>query len=319
MRRKFAKASVGTGNSAFEIAPAHMQREMQRILEGAPVIPLISNEDHQLFRQAVDASFEAYDNCRLGRAKPVIEVLFRSAEHVSAAMSAVERIKEELDDQVRFLAGSALWAADVDYAKESGFSGVVSGGYDREIARACRENQIPYLPGFMTLEEVNGAISAGYKIIKLFPASAPAKAKDILAPLSRLQSLKTYAPGEAGAPADLPRVATASQAMRMYLSGRQTMELVPADTSSEMSSIFNALLEADAMACCTGGVSYDNLGKFSKNPVVAGVGASYLVADAKKAGAGFEKELAAQMANSILRWYNSKPKEPASQPDHAPA
>ena len=65
--------------------------------------------------------------------------------------------------------GSVLNGKMASDAIEAGAKYVVSPGYSEEVNKVCKEMNVLYLPGCMTVSEIMKAMDAGNKMIKLFP------------------------------------------------------------------------------------------------------------------------------------------------------
>ena len=89
--------------------------------------------------------------------------------------------------------GSVLNAKMASDAIEAGAKYVVSPGYSEEVDRVCKEMQVLYLPGCMTVSEIMKAMDAGNKMIKLFPGDVfGAKyVKAIKAPIPNVEIMPT--------------------------------------------------------------------------------------------------------------------------------
>ena len=89
--------------------------------------------------------------------------------------------------------GSVLNAKMASDAIEAGAKYVVSPGYSEEVDKVCKEMQVLYLPGCMTLSEIMKAMDAGNKMIKLFPGDVfGAKyVKAIKAPIPNVEIMPT--------------------------------------------------------------------------------------------------------------------------------
>ena len=89
--------------------------------------------------------------------------------------------------------GSVLNAKMASDAIEAGAKYVVSPGYSEEVDKVCKEMQVLYLPGCMTVSEIMKAMDAGNKMIKLFPGDAfGAKyVKAIKAPIPNVEIMPT--------------------------------------------------------------------------------------------------------------------------------
>ena len=89
--------------------------------------------------------------------------------------------------------GSVLNAKMASDAIEAGAKYVVSPGYSEEVNKVCKEMNVLYLPGCMTVGEIMKAMDAGNKMIKLFPGDAfGAKyVKAIKAPIPHVEIMPT--------------------------------------------------------------------------------------------------------------------------------
>lgn len=89
--------------------------------------------------------------------------------------------------------GSVLNAKMASDAIEAGAKYVVSPGYSEEVNKVCKEMNVLYLPGCMTVGEIMKAMDAGNKMIKLFPGDVfGAKyVKAIKAPIPNVEIMPT--------------------------------------------------------------------------------------------------------------------------------
>ncbi|HHD2735358.1 TPA: bifunctional 4-hydroxy-2-oxoglutarate aldolase/2-dehydro-3-deoxy-phosphogluconate aldolase [Clostridium perfringens] len=89
--------------------------------------------------------------------------------------------------------GSVLNGKMASDAIEAGAKYVVSPGYSEEVNKVCKEMNVLYLPGCMTLSEIMKAMDAGNKMIKLFPGDVfGAKyVKAIKAPIPNVEIMPT--------------------------------------------------------------------------------------------------------------------------------
>ena len=78
-------------------------------------------------------------------------------------------------------------------AIEAGAKYVVSPGFSEEVNKICKEKNVLYLPGCMTVSEIMKAMDAGNKMIKLFPGDVfGAKyVKAIKAPIPHVEIMPT--------------------------------------------------------------------------------------------------------------------------------
>ncbi|MGV1103594.1 bifunctional 4-hydroxy-2-oxoglutarate aldolase/2-dehydro-3-deoxy-phosphogluconate aldolase [Clostridium perfringens] len=89
--------------------------------------------------------------------------------------------------------GSVLNGKMASDAIEAGAKYVVSPGYSEEVNKVCKEMNVLYLPGCMTVSEIMKAMDAGSKMIKLFPGDVfGAKyVKAIKAPIPNVEIMPT--------------------------------------------------------------------------------------------------------------------------------
>lgn len=97
----------------------------------------------------------------------VLEVTLRS----EVALRCIEAIAREVPEAI-VGAGTVRSAADARAARDAGSLFAVSPGFTDEVGRACREADLPLLPGVATASEVMAALAAGLRFLKFFPASA---------------------------------------------------------------------------------------------------------------------------------------------------
>jgi 2-dehydro-3-deoxyphosphogluconate aldolase/(4S)-4-hydroxy-2-oxoglutarate aldolase len=97
----------------------------------------------------------------------VLEVTLRTP----VALACMAAIAREVPEAI-VGAGTLRSAADVRAARDAGCQFGVSPGYTPEIGAACREAQLPLLPGVATASEVMAANADGLAFLKFFPASA---------------------------------------------------------------------------------------------------------------------------------------------------
>jgi len=97
----------------------------------------------------------------------VLEVTLRTP----VALACMEAIAREVPEAI-VGAGTIRSAADVRAARDAGCQFGVSPGYTAEIGAACREAQLPLLPGVATAGEVMAANGDGLTFLKFFPATA---------------------------------------------------------------------------------------------------------------------------------------------------
>jgi len=97
----------------------------------------------------------------------VLEVTLRTP----VALASIEAIVKAVPQAI-VGAGTVRSVADARAAKDAGCRFAVSPGYASELALACRDIDLPLLPGVATASEVMSASADGYRFLKLFPATA---------------------------------------------------------------------------------------------------------------------------------------------------
>ena len=97
----------------------------------------------------------------------VLEVTLRT----SVALRCMEAIAKAVPDAI-VGAGTVRSVTDAQAAKNAGCQFAVSPGYLSSIGQACRDLDLPWLPGVATGSEVMAANADGHSFLKLFPATA---------------------------------------------------------------------------------------------------------------------------------------------------
>ena len=97
----------------------------------------------------------------------VLEVTLRT----SVALRCMEAIAKAVPDAI-VGAGTVRSVTDAQAAKNAGCQFAVSPGYLSSIGQACRDLDLPLLPGVATGSEVMAANADGHSFLKLFPATA---------------------------------------------------------------------------------------------------------------------------------------------------
>lgn len=95
----------------------------------------------------------------------MLEVTLRTPQ----ALACIEAIARDVPDTV-VGAGTIRSAADAKAAAAAGARFGVSPGFTDSVAHACRDAQLPLLPGVATSSEVMQAREAGFEQMKFFPA-----------------------------------------------------------------------------------------------------------------------------------------------------
>ena len=98
---------------------------------------------------------------------PLVEVTFRTP----AAADAIAAIRDAHPD-VLVGAGTVLDAVTVDRALRAGAAFIVAPGFNPSVVHRCLERGVPVIPGVLTPSEIERALEAGLRLLKLFPAEA---------------------------------------------------------------------------------------------------------------------------------------------------
>lgn len=90
-------------------------------------------------------------------------------------------------------AGTVLTFSEAAVVLQAGTDFIVSPGFSAEVAQACREHGGLYIPGVFTPTEVTAARSAGFSLVKLFPAGqlGPRYLTDLRGPFPQMHFMPT--------------------------------------------------------------------------------------------------------------------------------
>lgn len=160
-------------------------KKMERLtrIEHAGVVAVV-REDSQ--KRAIEAARAVIKGGIKG-----IEVTFS----VPQADQVIAQLKEEYqnDSSVAIGAGTVLDAVTARLAILAGADFVVSPCFDQATAEMCNFYQVPYMPGCMTITEMQQAMKSGADIVKLFPANnfTPQMIKAAKAPLPHVNIMPT--------------------------------------------------------------------------------------------------------------------------------
>lgn len=137
-----------------------------------------------------DEAYQTAVACIKGGVK-AIELTFTAP----AADEIIKEINQEFsnDREVVIGAGTVLDAVTARIAIMAGAKFVVSPSFDTETAFICNQYQIPYIPGCMTITEIQTALRYGSDVVKVFPGSVLGRGfvKAIKAPLPYVNIMPT--------------------------------------------------------------------------------------------------------------------------------
>lgn len=97
-----------------------------------------------------------------------LELTF-TVPHIEQVIAELSSEYENSD--VAIGAGTVLDATSARLAILAGAQFIVSPSFDVGVAKLCNLYQIPYIPGCMTVTEIQTALSYGVDIVKMFPGS----------------------------------------------------------------------------------------------------------------------------------------------------
>lgn len=128
-----------------------------QVMQDAPVIPVIVLDDPA---QAVPLA-----QALLAGGIRMLELTLRTPR----ALACIEAIARAVPEAVAG-AGTVRSAADARAAREAGARFAVSPGLTPALGQACRDLDLPWLPGVATGSEILMAQEMGYTELKFFPA-----------------------------------------------------------------------------------------------------------------------------------------------------
>jgi 2-dehydro-3-deoxyphosphogluconate aldolase/(4S)-4-hydroxy-2-oxoglutarate aldolase len=132
------------------------QSMMTEALRRWRIIPVIRIEDPN---NAVPLA-----SALLAGGLPIAEITLRTP----VALDALRRITQEQPEMFAG-AGTVLNVAQAAQARDAGAHFVVSPGFNRAVVDYCVEHDIPVYPGVATATEIETALEAGLRLLKLWP------------------------------------------------------------------------------------------------------------------------------------------------------
>jgi 2-dehydro-3-deoxyphosphogluconate aldolase/(4S)-4-hydroxy-2-oxoglutarate aldolase len=136
------------------------------------VVPVIALESVEAARPLAEALLEG--------GLPVVEITFRT----EAATEAMRVIAAEFPDLL-LGAGTVLSAENMEKAVEAGADFGVAPGFNPAVVRRAQELGVLFAPGVATATDVEAALVAGCRVLKVFPAGVlggPAMIKALSGP-----------------------------------------------------------------------------------------------------------------------------------------
>ena len=110
-----------------------------------------------------------------------------------AAIATISNIQRMAGSEVVVGAGSVITVEQVRAVADAGAQFVVSPVSKADVIAACRERDLPAMPGAFTPSEIQQAWEWGASVVKVFPANHLGKRyiKDVMAPLPHLRLMPT--------------------------------------------------------------------------------------------------------------------------------
>lgn len=162
------------------------QQKAEQLLRAAGILPVVTVHTLDEARRVSEAL--------LAGGLPAIELTLRTP----VAMEALAMLKRELPDIV-IGAGTVLTVEQMQRSIDAGADFLVTPGTTAEMADALADAAVPVVPGAATPTELLSLMARGFRVCKLFPASAVgglAMLKGLAGPLSELKLCPTGGIGE---------------------------------------------------------------------------------------------------------------------------
>lgn len=165
---------------------AERQQQAERLLHAAGILPVVTVNTLDEARKVSAALLEG--------GLPAIELTLRTP----VAMEALAMLKRELPDIV-IGAGTVLSVEQIERSIAAGADFLVTPGTPAHLADALARADVPVVPGAATPTELLSLMARGFRVCKLFPATAVgglAMLKGLAGPLSELKICPTGGIGE---------------------------------------------------------------------------------------------------------------------------
>ena len=160
---------------------AQHQAKAEQLLRAAGILPVVTVHTLDEARKVSAALLKG--------GLPAIELTLRTP----VAMEALAMLKKELPDIV-IGAGTVLTIEQMEQSIAAGADFIVTPGTPPELADALAKAPIPVVPGGATPTEFLSLMARGFRVCKLFPASAVgglAMLKGLAGPLAELKICPT--------------------------------------------------------------------------------------------------------------------------------
>lgn len=120
------------------------------------IIPVIRIEDQ---KNAVPLA-----SALLAGGLPIAEITLRTP----VALESLRRITQEIPEMFAGV-GTVLNVKQAAEARDAGAQFIISPGFNRAVVDYCLEHDVPVYPGVATPTEIEAALEAGIKLLKLWP------------------------------------------------------------------------------------------------------------------------------------------------------
>ncbi|CTP83696.1 keto-hydroxyglutarate-aldolase/keto-deoxy-phosphogluconate aldolase [Xanthomonas translucens pv. poae] len=168
---------------------AEHQNTAEQLLRTAGILPVVTVHSLDEARLVSAALLEG--------GLPAIELTLRTP----VAMDALAMLKRELPD-IKIGAGTVLTDTQLQQAIDAGADFIVTPGTPPALADALARAPLPVVPGAATPTELLALMARGFRVCKLFPATAVgglAMLKGLAGPLADLKLCPTGGIGESTA------------------------------------------------------------------------------------------------------------------------
>ncbi|QSQ29261.1 bifunctional 4-hydroxy-2-oxoglutarate aldolase/2-dehydro-3-deoxy-phosphogluconate aldolase [Xanthomonas translucens] len=168
---------------------AEYQNTAEQLLRAAGILPVVTVHSLDEARRVSAALLEG--------GLPAIELTLRTP----VAMDALAMLKRELP-HIKIGAGTVLTETQLQQAIDAGADFIVTPGTPSALADALVRAPLPVVPGAATPTELLALMARGFRVCKLFPATAVgglAMLKGLAGPLADLKLCPTGGIGESTA------------------------------------------------------------------------------------------------------------------------
>ncbi|MBC6992045.1 MULTISPECIES: beta/alpha barrel domain-containing protein [Hymenobacter] len=149
-----------------------------------PVVPVFYHADVAYAKRILQACYDG--------GLRVFEFTNRGANAFDVFSQLQTFVQEQCPDMLLGI-GTIYTAQDAERFIEAGADFVVQPVTTAEVAAACQHNDVAWLPGAMTLNEVYNATQLGAKLVKIFPGNVvgPGYIKALRGPMPNVKLMVT--------------------------------------------------------------------------------------------------------------------------------